>query len=101
MKKAIIATFVFLAMQAIVPAIGTFILGAFASGSRLDLGPTAPAKGLTLLRVLYPGQEEQGRELLLSDDPWQAEFLPDGPELLPPKPLDLTEKPLDGEGRLG
>ena len=76
-------------------------LRAFASGSRLDLGPTAPAKGLTLLRVLYPGQEEQGRELLVSDDPWQAEFLPDGPELLPPKPLDLTEKPLDGARRLG
>ena len=43
MKKAIIATFVFLAMQAIVPAIGTFILGAFASGSPEETGQVSAA----------------------------------------------------------
>lgn len=43
MKKAIIATFVFLAMQAIVQAIGTFILGAFASGSPEETGQVSAA----------------------------------------------------------
>ena len=39
------------------------IARALASGSRLDLGVTAPAHGLTLLRVFYPGEEEEAREL--------------------------------------
>ena len=37
---------------------------AIASGNRLDLGFTAPAQGLTLMRVLYPGQEETARAIL-------------------------------------
>ncbi len=37
---------------------------AIASGDRLDLGFTAPARGLTLMRVLYPGQEELARAIL-------------------------------------
>ena len=37
---------------------------AIASHERLDLGYTAPAKGLTLMRVLYPGQDELAREIL-------------------------------------
>ena len=77
---------------------------AYATRSRLSLGYTAPAKGLTLVRVLYPGQEAQGEALAGMDALFggadAAEFLPDGPELLPPKPLDLTEKPLDGEENL-
>mgnify|MGYP002617016939 FL=1 len=77
---------------------------AYATRSRLSLGYTAPAKGLTLVRVLYPGQEAQGEALAGMDALFggadAAEFLPDGPELLPPKPLHLTEKPLDGEENL-
>lgn len=37
---------------------------AIASHNRLDLGFTAPAQGLTLMRVLYPGQEETARGIL-------------------------------------
>jgi tRNA pseudouridine38-40 synthase len=76
-------------------------LRAMDSGSRLDLGYTAPAKGLTLVRVLYPGQEAQGEALAAAGALFggadAAEAMGDGPELLPPKPLDLTEKLLDGE----
>ena len=77
---------------------------AYATRSRLSLGYTAPAKGLTLVRVLYPGQEAQGEALAGMDALFggadAAEFRPDGPELLPPKPLELTEKPRDGEENL-
>lgn len=39
------------------------IARALQSGSRLDLGVTAPANGLELARVFYPGEEEAAREL--------------------------------------
>ena len=37
---------------------------AIASKNRLDLGFTAPAQGLTLMRVLYPGDEEKAIEIM-------------------------------------
>ena len=37
---------------------------AIASHDRLDLGFTAPAQGLTLMRVLYPGQEDIAQAIL-------------------------------------
>jgi tRNA pseudouridine38-40 synthase len=36
------------------------IARALKSGSRLDLGPTAPARGLTLMRVYYEGDAPEG-----------------------------------------
>ena len=40
------------------------IARAIETGDRLQLGQTAPACGLTLMRVLYPGQDELAREIL-------------------------------------
>jgi len=39
---------------------------AIASGNRLDLGVTAEPQGLTLMRVLYPGQEDEAKAILSS-----------------------------------
>lgn len=43
------------------------IAEAIATGNRLCLGQTAPAKGLTLMRVLYEGDEEKGLALFDED----------------------------------
>ena len=40
---------------------GGAIARAIATGDRLQLGQTAPAKGLTLVRVLYEGEEDAAR----------------------------------------
>ena len=39
---------------------------AIETGNRLDLGITAEAQGLTLMRVLYPGEEEAAKKILSS-----------------------------------
>ena len=45
---------------------------ALASGDRLQLGVTAPANGLTLLRVFYGGPDDQAEADALFDDPERA-----------------------------
>ena len=46
---------------------------AIVSGNRLDLGQTAPAKGLVLEAVLYAGDEALGKSYFTEHASWESQ----------------------------